>query len=143
MTMDSGRAVMAVVLASLAAGPAFFIGLLAVSGIQNGLGDSSWSDLLDYTMWWAVAWMIFLGLFVATIPNAVMVVGLGLLGRSMAWARSYPAWIVAGLAIGLLIAWRMSQTSLIFSYEVVFAGGVCGLVARLCMRWMPKAAPAA
>lgn len=143
MRMDVGRAAMAIAFASLAAGPGLLLGFTVEAAVQRDLGHGNWSDLADVTFWWLIAWAIFLGALVSFVPNAIMVFGLGLAGRSQGWARSWLIWIGAGLALGLLVAWRMSPTTLSISPSVIIAGGLCGLVARFCMRWTPDAAPAA
>jgi hypothetical protein len=139
MIMDSGRAWMAWTFASLAAGPGLLLGFTFEALVQRDFGQGGWSDLVDPTFWWLIALAIFLGAIVSAIPNAILVAGLGLLGRSQGWARNILVWILLGLALGLLVAWRMSETTLSISPSVAIAGGLCGLIARLCMRWTPDA----
>lgn len=142
MKMDGGRAAMAIAFASLVAGPGLLLGFTVEAVIQRDFGDGGLSDLADLTFLWLIAWVIFLGVLASVIPNAIMVFGLGLLGNSQGWARSYLVWILVGSAFGFLVAWRMSASTLSISPSVVIAGVLCGLVARLCMRWRANAAPA-
>ncbi len=141
MKLDPGRAAMAIAVATLSSGPIALIGMMAIGLVTYGTGNAGMSFDFDATVLWLLAYATFLGVFVSAIPNAILVAGLGLLGRGQPWARAYPVWIAAGLACGLFLAWRLSPAPAESLIPVVLAGAFCGLIARLCVRWQLATLP--
>lgn len=135
------------VLAATAASGLFAYGLESVATRFDGLPPATGEDdLPDLSGLVIVAFPMF-----TLVPNAILVLALGMLGRHHGWARSSLTWVVGGLPCGLILLWLIGPLGgfdpgwvgeAVSRMPAIMTGILCALVARLCIRWTAEPAEA-
>lgn len=133
MKVSIGSIVVAIFLATLAAGPIAFALILVFASAQGLLGSMG----VDASVILVLILFTVFGASLALIPNAIVSIGLGVAGQTLALARSIVTWLAAGALGGAGVAFYLEAPSQEHWLVIVLAGASCGLLQRLCLRWRP------
>ncbi len=143
--VDGPRLLAGIVVSALAAGPVFFIAGSLVSALVASRGGQvfSWAEgqALPFILLRAVYYAFLPSLLPVTLGAAAMVV----LGAMFRGARSWLAWMLAGLilaGIACLLFPDMLSTFRLLAVALLVTGLACGLICRAFVRW-PEDADAA
>lgn len=143
--VDGPRLLAGIVVSALAAGPVFFIAGTLLTGVIASPGGEvfSWAETqsLPFILLTAIRYAFLPAILPMTLGAAAMAV----LGAMFRGARSWLAWLLAGLVLAGLIC--MLAPDLISTYRLLavallITGASCGLICRAFARW-PQDADAA
>lgn len=136
--VDGPRLLAGIVVAALAAGPAFFLAGTLLSGFiaSPGAEAFSWTaqaDALPYLLLMSVRYAFLPAVLPVTLGAAAMAV----LGAMFRGARSWLAWMFAGaLLAGLLCLLFPDLLSFrLLAIALLIAGIVCAIICRAFARW--------
>lgn len=133
MKVSIGSIIVAILLATLAAGPLAFILIMALASAQGMLGEVG----VDAGVVLVVLLFEVFGASLAILPSAILALGLGILGQGSGVARSFPTWVAAGVLGGAAVAFYLEAPSKEHWLVIGLTGAGCGLLERACLRWRP------
>lgn len=143
--VDGPRLLAGIVVAALAAGPVFFI----AGTLLSGLIDSRGGEVFRWAEAQALPFVLLLSIryafLTAILPATLGAAGMAVLGAMFLRARSWLAWMLAGLALAGLICLLfpdMVMTYRLLAVALLVTGIVCGAICRAFARW-PEDADAA
>jgi hypothetical protein len=142
--VDGPRLLAGIVVAALAAGPVFFIaGTLLSTVIASPGGVFGWVEgqALPFVLLLSVRYVFLPAILPVTLGATAMAV----LGAMFRGARSWLAWLLAGLVLAGLICLLFPDLLSTFrqlGVALLITGGACGLICRAFARW-PQDADAA
>jgi hypothetical protein len=143
--VDGPRLLAGIVVAALAAGPVFFIAgtLLAGAIASQGTEVFRWAEdqPLPFILLLSTRY-VFLS---AILPTTLGAAGMAVLGAMFRRARSWLAWMLAGVILAGIICLIFSDllsTYRLLGVALLITGPVCGLICRAFARW-PEDAGAA
>lgn len=137
--VDGPRLIVGIVVAAVAAGPAFFVSGMLASELIAAPDEAAFSraGALPLTLLYAIRYAFLPALLPVTFAAAAMAV----LGAMFLGARSYLAWLSAGAIEAALISVLFPD---LLGFPVVIAalvmtGMVCAVICRAFVRWPAEA----
>jgi hypothetical protein len=143
--VDGPRLLAGIVVTALAAGPLFFIAGTLLSGAIASRGTEvfRWAEgqPLPFILMLSIRY-VFLS---AILPTTLGAAGMVVLGAMFRRARSWLAWMLAGVMLAGIICLIFSDllsTYRLLAVALLITGAICGLICRAFARW-PEDADAA
>jgi len=136
--VDGPRLLAGIVVAALAAGPAFFIAGTLLSGLVPSRGGEvfRWAEAADLPI--ILLMSVRYAFLSAVLPVTLGAAAMAVLGAMFRRARSWLAWMLAGLVLAALVCLLFPDFLTVYrllAAALLVTGVSCGMICRAFARW--------